>query len=227
MCRIIEEMNANGKLERKVYGVLTDYDLSSWKETLEGDYTRTSQQRTGTPPYMAQELLQGTSATHLYRHDLESLFYVMLLTTTRHTIDPTKGGVVMRAGIRPYQKWFNEQDYDALGNHKIAFLLVKKPIHLSPAFEDFRPWLRALHYAFSVGFRHKISQEEEQPPWMLGSAEGSVPGATPTPTPFDDETLGGFVRYPAIIEPIRYLKGELEELVIRYETPTGAVQADG
>ena len=177
---------------------------------------------------MAFELLKGIGTTHLYRHDLESLFYVMLLTTTRHTISPTKGGVVMREGIRPYQEWFDEQRYNALGSFKWAFLsFEKKPIDLSPAFEEFRPWLRALHYVFSVGFRHKISQEEEQPPWMLGSAEGSVPGATPTPAPFDDETLGGFVHYPAIIEPTRYLKGELEGLVIRYETPTGVVQADG
>ena len=58
MCRITEEMNAEGKTERKVYGVLTDYDLSSWAEEMKSSYTKTSQQRTGTPPYMAQELLK-------------------------------------------------------------------------------------------------------------------------------------------------------------------------
>jgi hypothetical protein len=53
----------------------------------------------------------------------------------------------------------------------------------------------------------------------------------PSPVPFDNETLGGYVDYYAIIEPTRYLKGELEGLVIRYETPlpplpTLAGQAD-
>ena len=72
MCRLIEEINAQGKSEQQVYGVLTDFDLSSWKKDLDDNYTRTSQQRTGTPPYMAQELLQGLSTIHLYRHDLES-----------------------------------------------------------------------------------------------------------------------------------------------------------
>ena len=240
MCRFIEEMNAKGKLERKVYGVLTDYDLSSLKEALEGDYTRTSQQRTGTPPYMAQELLRGTSATHLYRHDLESLFYIMLLMTARHTIAPTntaaKFQVVMREGPRPYQEWFNAQDYNTLGKHKLTFLSEKEPIHLSPPFEDFRPWLRALRYVFSEGFKYKNthpSNQEELPPWMLRWAGGSVPGATATSTPLEDETLGGYVHYPAIIEPTRDLKGELEGLTIRYETTlppfpilTGAVQAN-
>ena len=228
MCRFIEEMNASGKLERKVYGVLTDYDLSSWKEALENDYASTSQQHIGTPPYMAYELLKGMSVTHLYRHDLESLFYIMLLTAACHTIDPTKGGVVMREGIRPYRAWLNEKSYSTLGCHKISFLFFHEPIDVSPAFEDFRPWLMDLHYVFSKGFWHKQSQNEERPySWMLKRAGESVPGTTPTPPPFDDKTLGGYVDYSAIIEPTRYLKGELEGLVIRYETPTGAVQADG
>ena len=224
MCRFIEEMKANGKLERKVYEVLTDYDLSSWKEALEGDYTRTSQQRTGTPPYMAFELLKGKGATHLYRHDLESLFYVMLLTTTRHTINPTKGGVVMREETRPYQGWFDKQRYNALASHKIAFLLVKQPADLSPAFEDFRPWLMDVWSDFSKGFWHKISHETEEPRWRRKKAEGSTDGTTTTTAPFDDETLSGRANYSTTIEPTRYLKGELEGLVIRYKILTGAVQ---
>ena len=60
MWRFIEEMNAKGEPERRVYGVLTDYDLSSWTEELTDDYSKTSQERTGTPPYMAHELLAET-----------------------------------------------------------------------------------------------------------------------------------------------------------------------
>ena len=84
MYRSIEEA---GEKPKKVYGVLTDYDLSSWTNSLNPDYTKTSQQRTGTPPYMAQELLRGLSPLHLYRHDVESLFYVMLLVSARHSIE--------------------------------------------------------------------------------------------------------------------------------------------
>jgi len=66
MWRLVMEMNVRGEQEQKVYGVPTDYDLSSWKEDLKNGCAGTSQQFTGTPPYMAQELLQGTSDTHLY-----------------------------------------------------------------------------------------------------------------------------------------------------------------
>lgn len=99
MCRSVKEKKTEGT-ERRVYGVRTDYDLSLWTNAMNPDYARASQQRTGTPPYMAHELLIGTSDVHLYRHDLESLFYIMLLMSARHTIEPPKGPkrprVVMR-----------------------------------------------------------------------------------------------------------------------------------
>ena len=237
MCRLIQEINAEGRSEQKAYGVLTDYDLSSWKKDLEGDYTKTSQQHTGTPPYMAQELLQGTSTTHLYRHDVESLFYVILLMAARHTIVSAKGGrgteaesqVVMREGALPYQKWFDTQRYVTLGQSKESFFSRMPAIELSPAFEDFRPWLRAIRYDFSQGFKYQhfySDNQAEVPPWRAGEA-------TPAPVPFNDKTLGGRVGYSTIIEPIQHLKGELEGLIIRYKitspplsTPAGAVQAD-
>ena len=87
-------------IKSKVYGVLTDYDLTSWTSLLTSDYTKTSQQRTGTPPFMAFGLLDGTDALHLYRHDVESLFHVMLIMATHHEIQPRRkgeaGGVRMR-----------------------------------------------------------------------------------------------------------------------------------
>jgi hypothetical protein len=243
MCRLIQEMNDEGKSEQKVYGVLTDYDLSSWKKDLIGGYTRTSQQRTGTPPYMAQELLQGTSTTHLYRHDLESLFYIMLLMGGRHTTAPAKGGpdtggksrVVMREGARPYEEWFETQRYHRLGFTKEHFFLHRLAIELSPAFEDFRPWLRVLRHHFAKGFCSKnsfLSDQEELPSWDEEEepADGSAGGASVT---FDDETLGGRINYSAFIKPTQHLKGQLKGLVIRYKTtspplptPAGAIQAD-
>jgi len=227
MCRIIEEMRAEGKT-RKVYGVLTDYDLSSWKEELKTDYTSTLQQRTGTPPYMAYELLMGRSTTHLYRHDIESLFHIMLLMCGRHTIVHSSGeadtgakfGVVMRKGKLPYQRWFEERDYDALGEHKAAFFTFTKAIELSPAFEDFRAWLQALQDLFSDGFELKNSHVRREK--RAGNSAGSL-------TPFDDETLGGKVNYSSFINPVHDLAGELGELIIRYTStvdPACAAPAD-
>ena len=52
-------------IKGRVYGVLTDYDLASWADRLTNDYTKTSQQRTGTPPFMAHGLLDGSDLLHL------------------------------------------------------------------------------------------------------------------------------------------------------------------
>ena len=223
MCRIVKEINANGQEEQKVYGVLTDYDLSSWTEHLKGDYTRTSQQRTGTPPYMAQELLKGTSTSHLYRHDVESLFYVMLLTCARHSFDKITKKVTKRVDMRdrrlPYEDWFDEPNYERLGGIKRDFFLEKQTLYLSPDFEDFRKWLDNIRKCLNKGFKAKIIDEPDDPTdWQLAEEGGSADEVKPTPEPFDDETLGGNVEYSAIIKPVPYLQGELKGLTVRYES---------
>ena len=212
MCRFIEEENAEGTKERKVYGVLTDYDLSSLVEIMNPDYTRTSQQRTGTPPYMAYELLRGTSPIHLYRHDLESLFYIMLLMATRHTIRIPEGEdkprVTMREPRRlPYQNWFDEPRYDVLGSLKASFFSETQPFKPSPVFKDFLPWLVDLQRCFSIGFKLKPSFNDTpvQVTWR----------AAVQPAGFDDETLGGYITYATILTAVPYLSGQLKGLIIR------------
>ena len=200
MCRIETE----GQQEPKVYGVLTDYDLSSLIEDLKGDYTRTSQQRTGTPPYMARELLQPECTSHLYRHDVESLFYVMLLMCGRHIFSDAKGEqgtrqVVMREDSLPYENWFDQQHYRTLAAVKSDFIQNLLPIELSKPFEVFRPWLEEIRGKFTAGFACRA----------LGIVRRK---------PFNDETLGGEVDYSTILDPIPCLEGELKGLTIRYKS---------
>jgi len=208
-------------VEGKVHGVLTDYDLSSWTASLNSDYTKTSQQRTGTPPFMAQGLLDGTEALHLYRHDVESLFYIMLILATHYDIHaPTKegdGGVRMRQELKelkelPYQAWFNQPSYKALAHSKQALLFKSGHLNLSPSFEDFRGWLLKLLRSFSHGFTAKQQQQ-----FLLEDQMES--GNEDVPATFDDETLGGHIDYSALISPVRSLKGKLKDLVIRYDPP--------
>jgi hypothetical protein len=75
MYRIAMEKTKAGVLEEGIYGVLTDFDLTSWRRDLDKDYTKTSQQMTGTPPYMAHGFLDGSEPLHLYRHDMKSLLH--------------------------------------------------------------------------------------------------------------------------------------------------------
>ena len=214
MCRFIEEKNAQGSMERRVYGVLTDYDLSSFAATMNSDYTKTSQQRTGTPPYMAHELLRGTSALHLYRHDLESLFYIMLLTAARHTIGTPeredKPRVILRRSQNlPYKDWFDQPHYNVLGSLKGSFLSESEPIALSQDFEDFRPWLEDLQKSFSGGFSLGLFSSNMRTNPILRAAVNSAVAK------FDDGTLGGCVTYATIMARVPHLTGKLQGLVIR------------
>jgi hypothetical protein len=43
--------------------------------------------------------------------------------------------------------------------------------------------------------------------------------------PFDDETMGGYVQYSSFIEPVRYLKGELKGLIVRYDPSRSQIGA--
>jgi len=205
--------------------VLTDFDLASWKKELDNDYTKTSQQRTGTPPFMAYGLLKGIDPLHLYRHDLESLFYVMLITATHYEIQlPTKGkkdgGLRMRRGVEelPYQDWFNQESYKALAASKREFFAHWGKFNLSPGFEDFRGWLEVIHTCFFNGFHAKEvhMRKLELSPWH--EDEGSEDDEAMIT--FNDETLEGHVNYSSLINPVHKLKGKLKGLVVRYYDPT-------
>ena len=223
MCRIIEELNAKGEQGQRVYGVLTDYDLSLWTKDLKNNHSKTSQWHAGTLPYMAKELLEGTSTPRMYRHDLESLFCIMFLTCTRYTLGNMKDEAakegpwlgVTRGGERPYQDWFDEQNSVALRRLKDAFFRCSQPIKLSPCFQDFQKWLRDLQFRFVKGFvlqsMHAVDLRHHLE--VLGGSADEIAS-------FDDETLDGHIDYPSFIKLVPLLEGGLEGLVIHYHLIT-------
>ena len=230
MYRILKEENAAGVVEEKVYGVLADFDLSSWTKDMNEDYSKTSQQRTGTPPFMAYELLDGSYGLHLYRHDLESLFYTMLILVTRYEIQPLtekeEGGLRMRQGLKelPYQNWFGEPTYDTLADHKHRFFSKLQDLDLSPDFEDFREWLEELRLSFRLGIHAKENYEDALMALQSRRRGGSEGGVT---RKFDYETLDGYAKYSTLIDPVRDLKGRLEGLFIRYDPSLSTSTSDG
>ena len=200
----------------EVYGVLTDFDLSLWTTSPTPDRSGTPQQMAGTPPFMAHGLLSGTDTIRLYRHDLESLFYVMLLLATLFEIRTPKegveGGLWMREGKLQFQNWFNTPNRKSLGAIKSTVFTKPNAFEVSPSFQDFRDWLRKLHMSFGRGFITKWTQLSLLDKDRIGGSCGESTHAT-----FDEETLGGHVTYSAVINPTRHLTGKLEGLVIRYD----------
>jgi serine/threonine protein kinase len=222
------------RINGKVYGVLTDFDLSSWTASLTGDYKSTSQQRTGTPPYMAYELLKGTENLHLYRHDVESLFYIMLILASHYEIhipqdtEKEAGGVRMRRDpeVLPYERWFDQPLYEALADFKSSFLRDSRTkLDLTPSFEDFRDWIESIRWSFRLGVlahdNHRVHLE------AIERSRNGQSGASRVAPTFDSETLGGHVCYSMLIDSARGLRGKLEGLIVRYDTtPAGVDAAD-
>ena len=221
----------------EVCGVLTDFDLSSWTADLTGNCAETSQQRTGTLPYMAFDLLERSGASHLYRHDVESFFYVILMLATRYEIRAPNlrgrgAGLRLREGLRklPYHDWFNQPSYKILSASKYCFFRHILKLDLSPAFEGFNDWLHDLHRCFHDGVlsmtQHEISLLSNEGSGSRNRGPGNRSGGlggrnrgsgNRKPRKFNEGTLGGHVTYSKLISSARKLKGKLKGLTIRYD----------
>lgn len=213
-------------IEGEIRGVLTDYDFSSWKAAPATDHAKTSRRATGTPVYMARELLSKTSTTRLYRHDVESLFYVLLVLCGHYTIGHTRGQsgseeklqLIERDGRLPYHYWMAKEDY-WLEYFKGCFIEDGMRIELSPTFEVFRMWLEDLRSRFANGFkkRYEKRMEEQNRKRSLDKSEDLPWSHVGEPIQYDDETFGGYIDYSTFIEGARRMTGELEGLVVRYD----------
>lgn len=156
----------------QVYGVLNDFDLAS-RLDIEHDGP-TSNQRTGTRPYMALDLLDSNQpSVHRYRHDLESLFYIILCLACRYE----KPGV--RLENPPFMKWFLGTDEDVFFA-KYTEISRKRTFAFARYFSAFSEWVNPLHQMLS----HAIHQQDM-------SAEG---------TGFDLDTLNGMFTYDRVKE---------------------------
>jgi hypothetical protein len=161
------------KEDDKVYAVLNDFDLA-----VSADVKSTSsKQRTGTKPFMAIDLLRPDPPVHMYRHDLESMFYVLVWTTSRFH----NGGEI---GMPPLQEWA-DNDGVTLTEKKSFFVMMSEPPPLTPQFGSFRRWVVSMQTIFRDGFYSRTKYLAER---SLASLESSS-------SSFEDETLGGFVTF--------------------------------
>ena len=112
---------------------------------------------------MVHGLLNGTDPLHLYRHDVESIFYVMLILAAHYEFwtfgkgKRKKTEIQRRRGLveLPLQRWFEQPSYQMLGESKGVFLSSQNPFELSPDFEDLRGWIEDILESFRPGIRSK------------------------------------------------------------------------
>ncbi|KAK0479954.1 hypothetical protein EDD18DRAFT_1206454 [Armillaria luteobubalina] len=214
-----------------VLGVLIDFDLSSLIPIEEA----TSLRRTGTPPYMAFDLLKERKdyGPHLYRHDLEALYYVMLMICCRHSIIKKvqpDGTSQLEEIPENFSEWFDRQmSWKILATVKTSFFMVNdEPLPVSPCFEGFRLCLNAIRRNFSRGIaaRNDAKEEADAATWIPLPANINVDRRVlplpqiPLPKPFDEATLGGYVDYTRFLSVMWTFKRR--ELVVRLEDLTPA-----
>ncbi|KAF8915051.1 hypothetical protein CPB85DRAFT_1433253 [Mucidula mucida] len=196
--------------DHNVYGVLNDMDLSSDLNDLE-DLKATSLRRTGTPPFMAIDLLGKDShqPEHIYRHDLESLFYVMLILFARYEFiaaepNDDRGERLVKRRKAPLGEWFDPTlSWDILAEKKQYFITdippVTSSLHmnhiLSSSFVAFRDWVRLLKLALRKGLvaRQEVALEEES-----GVKDPD----------FDRPTLGHHVEFSSFYEVMKNFEGK-------------------
>jgi serine/threonine protein kinase len=173
------DISLNNLMLRKedghVYAVLNDLDLA-----VNADVQRqSSKHRTGTKPFMAIDLIGGESTVHMYRHDLESLFYVLAWITSRF-----HDGVEIEKP--PLQDWVEDKP-QLVVKAKRSFL-SEPPLKLTERFASFGRHISRMRLMFYEGRGAKTKA-------LYDSIYDSAPQGGPEILPFADDTLGGLVTF--------------------------------
>jgi hypothetical protein len=134
------------RVDGKVHGVLNDYDLASYEK--DKDKGPSSDHRTGTKPFMAFDLLdEGWTSGHYYRHDMESLFYIMVCVACRYRYP----GVPAQEP-RKYENWFTDsEEHVYSAKHTLIHSSTFSSFPVQPYYKDFTPWLEELLYRLHTG----------------------------------------------------------------------------
>ncbi|KAG1741269.1 hypothetical protein EDB19DRAFT_717988 [Suillus lakei] len=152
-------------------GVLNDFDLSSTRDS------PSSQERTGTVPFMALELLMQDAiegkVKHLYQHDAESFMWVLTWICLRY-----QNGDLLSKG-RPFDEWLRV-DVHGCRKEKNDFLMTGRE-RIEPSPSHRKNWDVAQfcldtptsHYALRSSIRPILKDYSIFQTWLEGSILGA------------------------------------------------------
>lgn len=114
-------------------GILNDFDLAVMNNNL----AKSSLERTGTLPFMALALLKNpTNLPHLFRHDVESLFYVLVWIAVQYD---ERGN---RIKTKQIEDWRAAETIEAMRKAKNDFLIdPMKNLVLTGFYQDLERWI--------------------------------------------------------------------------------------
>ena len=184
------------------HGILNDFDMASMRKkdgTIDSD-NNNHHHLIGTRAFTALDLLepQSQSATeptvHLYRHDLESFFYILVWAATRYKF--STGAMI---AVRELDKWSGEEALDAkLGFYYKMGMTQWKAQYCLPEFSGlWDVWVVPLFRIFRDARVEAISAvEQNQTDYDLSTYNGRITfetfmaaiGETPRGLDPDDDT---------------------------------------
>ncbi|KAJ3935280.1 MAG: hypothetical protein NXY57DRAFT_519291 [Lentinula lateritia] len=185
------------------YGVLNDWDLASWLNT--ENEVSTSKFRMGTRPYMAHEQHSSDwQGPHQFRHDLESVFYIILLLVSLYS-SPTEKVRFPSTGDHRYEKWHEQGDCFLKGRKLMVVHAGNWQPFSQPFFSGFNSWLialqRSLLYGY-IGLNMHITME-------IDAQQARENNEEPMEVHyFDDDTLGGHFSYEKVVSVMHQFKKE-------------------
>ena len=134
--------------------VVNDWDMASHLDDKGEVPTLTARHRTGTIPFMACDLLVDKPPVHIYRHDLESFFYILVWAAVHFDIKNKK-----RLPTHAALKLWDDNSLEIVGGAK-AWLLLEYAraeaifCHVRDEFSDvLQSWIIPLWDLFYDGFK--------------------------------------------------------------------------
>ena len=142
------------------HGILNDFDMASMRKkdgSIDSDKDR-HHHLTGTRPFMALDLLEIPSETeptvHLYRHDLESFFYILVWAAARYKY--STGAMI---SVRDLDDWSGENAFLLKSGFYTPQIRTKaKAKYCLPEFSDlWDTWISPLFQMFADGLNEAYS----------------------------------------------------------------------
>jgi hypothetical protein len=129
--------------QKRRIGIVADWDLASLIDDQGEVIISHTQHRTGTIPFMSNELLTSDPPLHKYWHDLESFLYILLWAAVHFDLETHQH-------LPPHPKFvkWNDEDQDSARSKKVDFLKNPEKSHyydmLRPELQDLADWIEAL-----------------------------------------------------------------------------------
>ncbi|KAJ3986987.1 kinase-like domain-containing protein [Lentinula detonsa] len=183
-------------------GVLNDWDLAIWVNDLRDGPT--SKFRTGTTPYMAHEQhFTAWKGPHRYRHDMESVFYVILLLTCLCS-SPSEKLPTPPTTDYSYETWHKEGDDSLRGRKKTLLTADDWQPSTTTFFDGFSSWLDKLQQSLRQGLSKRGMHRDA----VKEAATGEWQRPDPALLNFDEDTLGGRFSYEEIMWVVHVFENE-------------------